>query len=100
MKSGAAMDIDVRRPPIRNFSGWRHSRPDHRDLFLTEAKKVPISASVRPLCSRVEDQGDLGSCTAHATTSAMEFIYRKRGLSQPELSRLFLYYSSRVWVER
>lgn len=81
-----------------HLKGWKQSKPDHRDLVLS-AKKAPKSASVRSMCPRVEDQGQLGSCTANATTSAMEFIYRKRGLAQPELSRLFLYYATRVWVE-
>jgi C1A family cysteine protease len=84
----------------RHMAGWRHSRPDHRDLTLdATTKKLPPSASLRGLCSRIEDQGQLGSCTANATTSAMEFVYRKQGLPQPELSRLFLYYNSRVLIE-
>jgi C1A family cysteine protease len=29
----------------------------------------------------------------------MEFLYRKAGKMQPELSRLFCYYATRVWVE-
>lgn len=83
----------------RLLNGWKQSRPDHRDLVLAEIKKTPKSANVRSYLPRTEDQGQLGSCTAHAMTSAMEFIYRKRGLSQPELSRSFLYYASRVWIE-
>jgi C1A family cysteine protease len=84
----------------RNLRGWKHSRPDHRDLVFQVTKKVaPASASVRSGCPRVEDQSELGSCTANSSTSAMEFLYRKKGLTQPELSRLFLYYTTRVLVE-
>jgi len=54
---------------------------------------------LEPYCSPIEDQGEIGSCTANASTSAMEFLFKKGGLSVPQLSRLFVYFASRVFVE-
>ena len=85
----------------RRIDGWRAQHPDHRDYKFRASprQKLPPSMDLRAFCSRIEDQGELGSCTANATTSAMEFLYRKAGKHQPELSRLYCYYASRVWVE-
>ena len=92
----------------RHVAGWVPDRPDHRDMkfvagtsFLSRLLApilAPAAVDLRKNCSSVESQGDLGSCTAHAATSAMEFLYKKAGKTQPELSRLFLYYATRVWV--
>jgi C1A family cysteine protease len=87
---------------VRHLAGWKRDRPDHRDNLFSAplrrrfflAKKVDL----RPLCPRVENQGDIGSCTANSSTSAMEFLYKKAKKPQPELSRLFLYYATRVWT--
>jgi len=43
----------------------------------------------------VEDQGQLGSCTANATVGALEYLYTKRDGRSVDLSRLFVYYNSR-----
>lgn len=83
----------------RHINGWRPSRPDHRDLLLLptneEISKLPSKADNSNICSSVEDQGDLGSCTANASTSAMEALYKKLGLPVINLSRLYVYYYSR-----
>jgi hypothetical protein len=42
----------------------------------------------------VEDQGQIGSCTANAIVGAIEFGRRRTG-DQVDLSRLFLYYNAR-----
>lgn len=85
-----------------NITGWRPDRPDHRDRKLprhTEDGALPPSADLRPTCPDVVDQGQLGSCTANGSTSAMEFLYKKAGQENPLLSRLYLYYVTRVRVE-
>jgi hypothetical protein len=46
----------------------------------------------------VENQDPLSSCTAHAFTSALEFLHMAEGDEEP-LSRLFCYWASRVLVE-
>lgn len=88
---------------MRHLSGWLKDRPDHRDRlysFPFFRTPLPREADLRAMCSRVEDQAELGSCTANASTSAMEFLYRKQGKDHPEFSRLFLYYATRVWIAK
>jgi len=44
----------------------------------------------------VEDQKDLGSCTANALAGALEFLMRKERVPFVDLSRLFIYYNERA----
>jgi len=46
-------------------------------------------------CSPIEDQGPLGSCTAQAVVSLIEFMQRRHGGDYVDGSRLFLYKVSR-----
>lgn len=74
--------------------GWRPDLPDHRDhRFAAPRRKValPEKVSLRARMPRVLDQGNLGSCTAHAGFAA--FAYVHDGFS---LSRLKLYYDERA----
>jgi hypothetical protein len=61
--------------------GWVPDIPDQRDYLLSAVLKVPArlpqKVDLRPLCSKVEDQGQLGSCTANALAGAIEFLERK-----------------------
>ena len=59
---------------------------------------LPPSVDNRKWCSPVEDQGNLGSCTAHAGTSMYEYMERKAygsGGKSIDGSRLFLYKTTR-----
>ena len=47
-------------------------------------------------CSAVEDQGNLGSCTANALVGALEFLEKKNNVPFTDMSRLFIYYNERV----
>ncbi len=80
--------------------GWKPDVPDQRDIKYSAVykmpKKLPPTADLQPLCPAVEDQGNLGSCTAHALTGALEVLERKNGLPVVEMSRLFVYYNERV----
>jgi C1A family cysteine protease len=80
--------------------GWKPDIPDQRDIRYAAVykipKKLPQKAELRPLCPAIEDQGNLGSCTAHALTGALEVLERKNGLPVVEMSRLFVYYNERV----
>ena len=53
--------------------------------------KVPASVDLREWCSPVEDQGQLGSCTAQAGAGIIEYYERKSFRRHIESSRLFLY---------
>lgn len=84
---------------IRRY-GWVPDLPDHRD-FVFAARHVlparlPVSVDLRPTCSPVEDQGQLGSCTANALAGALEFLEDKDGIRFTDVSRLFIYYNERA----
>jgi len=85
---------------INAWYGWVPDRPDHRDqLYATIAAPPPVLPPVvdlRPTCSPVENQGQLGSCTANALVGSLEFLERKAGREVKDLSRLFIYYNERV----
>jgi C1A family cysteine protease len=74
---------------------WRPDVPDHRDQLYS----VPVEAvaALPPkvdrigLGNRIEDQGQLGSCTGNSSTSAVEIITKYPG----QLSRLMAYYEGR-----
>jgi C1A family cysteine protease len=44
----------------------------------------------------VEDQKELGSCTANALAGALEFLMKKDKVKFADMSRLFIYYNERV----
>jgi C1A family cysteine protease len=88
-------------PLIRKSSyGWLPDIPDNRDHVYGAVRKIPAklpaSVDLRPLCSKVEDQGDLGSCTANALAGALEFLMMKDKVKFSDMSRLFIYYNERV----
>jgi C1A family cysteine protease len=58
---------------------------------LRQAKTPPVSADLREWCSPVEDQGQLGSCTAQAGAGIIEYYERKSFRRHIDASRLFLY---------
>jgi C1A family cysteine protease len=80
--------------------GWLPDLPDHRDLFYSaiapSMAALPTKIDMRSKCSLVEDQGQLGSCTANALVGALEFLELKDGAQFVNLSRLFVYYNERV----
>lgn len=100
--------------------GWLPDFPDFRDYTLKQsdvslrlkrvgdnkpvkamAKKLGIekpgktalksSANLRDWCSPVEDQEDLGSCTANAGAGVLEYYERRAHGTHIDASRLFLY---------
>jgi C1A family cysteine protease len=74
------------------YSGWT---PDPIDTYRAGAA-LPVSVDLSPNCSRIEDQGQLGSCTGNAITSVLEYELRKAKKTKSELSRLFVYYNERM----
>ena len=87
-----------KRSPI--WYGWLPDLPDYRDrLYASIAPKLaqlPPKVDLRAGCSPVENQGQLGSCTANALVGALEFLEKKDGAAFVDLSRLFVYYNERV----
>ncbi|NTV53149.1 MAG: C1 family peptidase [Candidatus Firestonebacteria bacterium] len=87
--------------PLRKSSyGWVPDLPDQRDVLYGAVRpvpaKLPTVVDLRRICTAVEDQGSLGSCTANALAGALEFLEKKHKLPPVDLSRLFIYYNERV----
>ena len=104
--------------------GWRPDLPDFRD-FTPEQSEIPskqrsrghreavktmlskagvagppatLPSSVTDLrqwCSPIEDQGQLGSCTANAGVGVVEYFERRAFGKHLDASRLFLYKATR-----
>lgn len=91
--------------------GWLPDLPDYRDyspehkeikpvlqeIGLAEPEKasLPSSVDLRPWCSKIENQGSLGSCTAQAGVGLVEYYERRAFGTYIDASRLFLYKATR-----
>jgi hypothetical protein len=79
-----------------NLKGCLFGPPSPKDYRTTfKEGPIPDQVDLRQYCTAVEDQGQLGSCTANATVGAMEYLYNKRDGQSVDLSRIFAYYNSR-----
>ena len=57
--------------------------------------RTPAEADLREWCPPVEDQGQLGSCTANAGAGLVEYFERRAFGRHVDASRLFLYKATR-----
>jgi len=84
----------------KQIYGWKPDLPDHRDFVYSKLFRMPTAlpknVDLRSLCSPVENQRRLGSCTAQALVGALEFLEKKKNMPFADLSRLFVYYNERV----
>lgn len=87
--------------------GWLPDYPDFRDYTVEQkavktmltptgvvkasAPSLPANVDLRAWCSPVEDQGSIGSCTAHAGVGMVEYFERRSFGKHIDASRLFLY---------
>jgi C1A family cysteine protease len=91
-------------------TGWLPPKPDFRNYTCISkeiraiSKKLNLSdekpkksaiVDLRQWFSPVENQGTLGSCTAHAGIGAVEYYQRRAFNKHIEVSRLFLYKTTR-----
>ena len=76
----------------------QRSKPDDRDRIYTPFNiSYAREINLRGFSGLVEDQGELKSCVGNAITNAFELMTRWNApLNFVELSRLFVYYQSRV----
>ena len=51
---------------------------------------------LRRWCSPIENQGAAGSCVGNSVVGALEFLQIRNGMPYTDLSRLFVYYNSRL----
>jgi len=102
------MTLQIDERGERRGLGWLPDHPDLRDS-TTEDKEVksllkktsvpklgapkylPAKVDLRAWCSPIEDQGKIGSCTAHAGVGLVEYFERKAFGKHIDASRLFLY---------
>jgi C1A family cysteine protease len=85
---------------IMHKYGWIKDSIDPLDHLLFPFKyRIPVALppliDLRDRCSPIEDQGNLGSCTANALVGVLEFLEIKAGSPFVDLSRLLLYYDER-----
>ncbi|MGD9594342.1 MAG: cysteine protease, partial [Methanothrix sp.] len=87
--------------------GWRPELPDFRDytfqtkevadilgplkLSKVAVSTLPTSVDLKKWFPPIEDQGDLGSCTANAGVGVFEYFERRAFGEHIDASRLFLY---------
>lgn len=67
---------------------------------VDKAKELRRSVDLREWCSPIEDQGEIGSCTAHAGVALVEYFERKAFGKHIDASRLFLYKATRSLMQR
>jgi C1A family cysteine protease len=75
---------------------WRQDKPDNRDYkYSLTTPSTPNTIDLRPYCSPIENQGNLGSCTGQAIAGAIELLNKRNG-KHKDISRLFIYYYERL----
>ncbi|HYC20947.1 MAG TPA: C1 family peptidase [Candidatus Bathyarchaeia archaeon] len=100
--------MNVRIPPINRVKGfgWKKDKVDKNDYTMEHPVVSKVLAAIkkdcaggpvdnRQWCSDIEDQQQLGSCTANAGTSLVEFYENKITGTYMDGSRLYLYRRTR-----
>ncbi len=87
-------------PPLPDLRDYTAEHPAIKDmakkLGLTGKKlSLPATVDLRQWCSPIENQLNLGSCTAHAGMGIVEYFERRAHGSYIDGSRLFLYKTTR-----
>ncbi len=89
-----------------HLGGWKKDKYDPRDFKLKSVASAlggvvpvrPVAVDNSKWCSGVEDQGNLGSCTAHMFAGIVEYNDIRWNLTpdKTRASRLFEYYAARI----
>lgn len=89
-------------PPLPDFRDYSEENPEIADLArklkispTRRPLKLPNKADLRPWCSPIENQGSLGSCTAHAGVGIIEYFERRAFGKHLDGSRRFVYKATR-----
>ncbi len=86
-------------------TGWLPPLPDLTDkteadvdipemaqkMRLSTSQSLPTTVNLRQWCSPIEDQGNLGSCTANAAVGVVEYFEKRAFNKYIDGSRLFVY---------
>lgn len=83
------------------LGGWRKEDKSDEDKIFDTQKLSLVSISdnkidLRSMCSPVEKQLQLSSCVGNAIVGGLELLLRSRHGNFVDLSRLFVYYNSRL----
>lgn len=90
-------------PPLPDMRDFTEEKPEIslmvKKLGIVPVKKItlslPASVDLRSWCSPIENQGSLGSCTAHAGMGVVEYFERRAFGKHIDGSRLFVYKTTR-----
>jgi C1A family cysteine protease len=69
-------------------------------IFGSVQKELPSKVDLRKWCSPIEDQDQIGSCTANAAAGLIEYFEKKAFGSYIDCSRLFLYKATRNLLQK
>ena len=97
-----SQDAGLHRNPVKSISidpnlhipkyHWVPDKLDVRDYkYSITNQSASERIDLRPFCSPIEDQGNIGSCTGQAVAGAIELLNKRNG-KQSDVSRLFIYY--------
>jgi C1A family cysteine protease len=67
----------------------------HYQASQWEPDQLPAFVDLRPHLTPIEDQGDVGSCTANALAGALEYLEKRTNGHDGRVSRLFIYWNER-----
>jgi C1A family cysteine protease len=90
-------------PPLPDLRDYTDGEPEiakiAKKLGVTpsgkKTKELPSSVDLRAWCSPIENQGGLGSCTAHAGVGIVEYFECRAFNKHIDGSRLFVYKTTR-----
>jgi C1A family cysteine protease len=108
----AEQELGITEPGAPAGMGWLRDLPDIRDYTTQDEQVAPLldqtaapvaidkaslpsSADLRAWFSPIENQGNLGSCTANAGAGLVEYFERRAFGKYIDASRLFLYKATR-----
>lgn len=78
--------------PQQKARGQRSVKANLEKVGVLKGKaSLPASVDLTKWCSPIEDQQDLGSCTANAGVGLVEYFERRAFNAHADASRLFLY---------
>jgi len=85
------------KPDLLDERDYTENTPVIKDILKASTLKggLPSKIDLSDGCSPIQDQGSLGSCTAQAGVSMIEFYHKKYYGKYIDLSRIFLYKATR-----
>ncbi|MCB1177402.1 MAG: C1 family peptidase, partial [Leptospiraceae bacterium] len=82
----------------RVAKGYLASKPKEgtKQFAASRVSNLPPKVDLRKYMTTIEDQGQIGSCTANAVAGAYEYLVKRhKGIDDYDVSRLFIYYNAR-----